>query len=212
MHVLGPIGTNLSKIGSLQVQFLILQNYAEPELSRRAWGFKPRWARVFVVKFYVLLAHAEREPKCHAERACLKLKWFESWTRVERGIYSTLSVGMRWSRFCVLLTLSVAQNVTPSASPTQAKNLKFYARAERGVLSHAERGCALGQVLCVAHAERGTKCHAEREPCANQNLGFSRSRWAWIFRAALSANSLEWNFNLVFILILMFSLGGWDTY
>ena len=50
------------------------------------------------------------------------------------------------------------------------------ARAERGVLSHAERGCALGQVLCVAHAERGTKCHAEREPCTGQNLGFSRSR------------------------------------
>ena len=134
MHVLGLVETNLEEIGSLQVLVRNLQNYAELELSRRAWSFKPRWARVSVVEIYVFLAHAEREPKCHAERACLKLKWFESWIRAERGIYSTLSVGMRWSRFCVLLTLSVAQNVTPSASPTQAKNLNFYARAERGIL------------------------------------------------------------------------------
>ena len=42
MHELGPIGTNLGKIGSLYVQVPILQNYAESDLSRRAREFRPR--------------------------------------------------------------------------------------------------------------------------------------------------------------------------
>ena len=38
------------------------------------------------VKFYVISAHAEREPKRHAERAFLKPKCVDSGTRAERGV------------------------------------------------------------------------------------------------------------------------------
>ena len=56
------------------------------------------WSKLI---FGVFLAHAEREPKCHAERACLRPQCVECGTRAERGVHSTLSVGVRWGRICV---------------------------------------------------------------------------------------------------------------
>ena len=140
MHVLGLVETNLEEIGSLQVLVRNLQNYAELELSRRAWGFRPRWARVFVVTNCVFLAHAEREQKCHAERAWFWPKCSGFWTRAERGVYLTPSVGVRW------------------------ENLVFCSRWAWHKMSRRAR------VFC------------------KPNLGFSRSRWAWSFKAAPSAS------------------------